>query len=477
MKNKLRLVWSRAKKTLSRYISSPEKFYLTTALLGTLGFALITPPFQGPDEQAHYIRAQYVAHGYLIPVNARDANASLPTSVQKSLKKTFFEDDLRGNTTDKYELYRTKQAAELPLNPTDRYQPPMVSYNFLTYLPASLGIFIANQFNLSPVISLYIGRILLGLTSVGLVFLAIKLMPTKKYLMAVLALLPMMLFQQAVIGTDGVSYAILFVFIAYLFHLYAQKTPVTRKQWLIFFGICAAVVWAKPLLYLFLVLSVILIKKPGALKWLAGAAVVSLLFFGINSWMNAQAGVYETSGTPPGAPENVQSSQQLSNLIEHPKRGLRVLWNSYMTPVGDDETRGVIGVFGPADTLYPLWMTYLYVGVISVAAILSFERTRLYIHPLWRWLAAVLCVVHFVGVNLAIYLGYTPYNFDIVYGVQGRYFLPTAIVLLIAIFAGRGIILKKNDQRLVLNYTMPLVFCLVVLAVFVTYQRYFLFTP
>lgn len=477
MKNKLRLAWSRARKTLSRYISSPDKFYLVTALIGVLGFALITPPFQAPDEPLHYIRAQYISYGYFIPMNVKDAHASLPTSIQNVLDETYFKANIHGNTAKKYDIHRTKQAAEQPLNPSDRFQPPMVSYNFLTYLPASLGIFIANLFNLSPVISLYIGRILLGLTSVGLVFLAIKLMPTKKYLMAVLALLPMMLFQQAVIGTDGVSYAILFVFIAYLFHLYAQKTPVTRKQWLIFFGICAAVVWAKPLLYLFLVLSVILIKKPGALKWLAGAAVVSLLFFGINSWMNAQAGVYETSGTPPGAPENVQSSQQLSNLIEHPTRGLRVLWNSYMTPLGDDEARGVIGLFGPADTLYPLWMAYLYVAVIGIVAILSFERTKLYLHKYWRWLAVALCAAHFVGVNLALYLGYTPYNFNIVYGVQGRYFLPTAIVLLIAIFAGRGIILKKNDQRLVLNYTMPLVFCLVVLAVFVTYQRYFLFTP
>lgn len=477
MKNKLRLVWSKVKKTLSQYIPSPEKFYLVTALVGALGFALITPPFQGPDEQAHYIRAQYIAHGYFIPTNVRQVGASLPVSVEKTLKYTFFDDDLRGKTTDKYEMARTQQAATLPFNTNDQYQPPMISYNFLTYLPASLGMFIMNVFNLSPVASLYVGRIFLALTAVGLIFLAIKIIPTKKYLLTVLALLPMMLFQQAMIGTDGVSYAILILFVSYLLYLYAQKTPITRRQWLTFFAICAAIVWAKPLLYLFLLLSVLLIKKPRAVRWLGAAAVIALIFFGVNTWMNAQAGTYDAGTRYSGAPENVRSDQQLHNLIEHPKRGLRVLWNSYMTSFGDDEIRGVIGIFGSADTVYPLWMTYAYVFILGVVAVVSFERTKLYIHPLWRWFAVSLCVVHFVAVNLATYLGYTPYNFDIVYGVQGRYFLPTAIILMVGIFAWRGIVLKKTDQRLVLNYTMPLVFCLVVLAVFVTYQRYFLFTP
>ena len=477
MENKIKLVWKNTARALSRWASCPEKFYLVTALIGTIGFALITPPFQGPDEQAHYIRAQYIAHGYLVPTDVKQANASLPKSIQTSLKKTFFEDDLRGDTNNKYELYRTRQASELPLNADGRYQPPMVSYNFLTYLPASAGIFIANVFNLSPVISLYIGRILLVLNSVALIFFAIRLMPTKKYLLAFLALLPMMLFQQAVVGTDGVSYAILIMFLAYLFHLYVQKTPISRKQWLFFFVICAAVVWAKPLLYLFLLLSTVLIKKPGAVKWLAGAAVVALVFFGMNSWMNAQAGAYETDNLAPGAPENIESGRQIQNLIQHPKRGLRVLWNSYMTPFGDDEARGVIGIFGPADTLYPLWMTYVYVFILGVIAFLSFDRTKLVIHPLWRWLVMALCAAHFVGVNLAIYLGYTPYNFDIIYGVQGRYFLPTLIVLLMGIFIGRGIVLKKSDQRTVICTTTPVIFCLILLAVFITYQRYFLYTP
>lgn len=115
--------------------------------------------------------------------------------------------------------------------------------------------------------------------------------------------------------------------------------------------------------------------------------------------MNAQAGTYDAGTRYSGAPENVRSDQQLHNLIEHLKRGLRVLWNSYMTSFGDDEIRGVIGIFGSADTVYPLDIYYTYVFILGVVAVVSFERTKLYIHPLWRWFAVSLCVKDFVSRN------------------------------------------------------------------------------
>ena len=478
---KLRVWFGAAKSRMASLCEQPHKLYLVIALIGAFGFALITPPFQGPDEQAHYIRVQYTAHGHFVPVHVKTVDASLPVSVANTLKSTFFIDDIRGKTAEKYEIGRTKQAIRQPLNPADRYQPPMVSYNFLTYLPAVPGVFIANLLNLSPVVSLYIARLSLALAAVLISYFAIKLLPIRKYLFVAIGLLPMMLFQQAMVGTDGVSYAILMLFLAYVIKLYLQTDPITRAQWIRLTLVCGAVVWSKPLLYLFLPLVAILWKKKNAWRWLVAAATVGLLLFFANNAMVKNAGQYdyESGQGGVGVPENIQSEQQLNHLKQDPKRGLRVLWNSYMTSFGDDEVRGVVGTFGAADTLYPLWMSYAYVAIFGVIVATSLDKKKLTIHipSWWRWAAIGLAAVHFVAVNLAIYLTYTPLNFPIVYGVQGRYFLPTLLIIALALCLGRGIELKEKDRRRVIVYASCGIFIMVLFALFVTFQRYFMYTP
>lgn len=461
----------------------PHKLYAVIATIGVLGFAIITPPFQGPDEVAHYIRVQYIAHGYFLPVDAEKTGASLPESIRATIKLTFFKDDIRGMTAKKYNINHSKEAAKWSFNSDKRYHPMMLSYNFLTYLPAIPGVFLANVLNLSPVISLYVARIFLALASVIIVYFAIRLLPNKKYLFAFIALLPMMLFQQSVVGTDGLSYALLILFLAYVFYLYIQPTNIRPNQWISLIILCGAIVWSKPLLYLFLPLIIILLKKKNFWRWSVAAAAVSLLLLGANTLMTNNATTHSHSSAiynnSTGSPEHIQPEKQLQNLKDHPNRGPRVLWNSYMTPFGDDEVRGIIGTFGAADTLYPLWMGYVYIFVLGAAVTISLEKNKcnFYVPNAWRWLAVGLALVHFVAVNLAIYLSYTPYNFDIVYGVQGRYFLPTLIIIFTALFLGRGVEIKSQDKNSVTVILSLTVLLMVMMALLITFQRYFMYTP
>lgn len=479
---KLQVCFRVVKKSISSLCTQPHKLYAVVAVLGTLSFALITPPFQGPDEPAHYVRVQYIAHGHLIPTNTEKNGISLPESIRDTIKLTFFKDDIRGLTAKKYNFNYTKEAIKKPFNSDKRYSPLMVSYNFLTYLPAAPGVFFSNLLNLSPVISLYVARISLALSSVAIVYFAIKLLPNKKYLFIFITLIPMMLFQQSMVGTDGVSYAVLMLFLAYVFYLYAQHTDIQRNQWIKLIILCGAIVWCKPLLYLFLPLIIILVKKKGFWCWSIAAATISLLLLGTNTLMTSNAAKYNINSARDGVgslPDHIQPDKQLQNLKDHPKRGVRVLWNSYMTPFGDDEVRGVIGTFGAADTLYPLWMSYVYVFVLGIVAMVSLEKNKqtLTVPRYWRWLAVLLAIIHFIAVNLAIYLAYTPYNFDIVYGVQGRYFLPTLIIIFMALFLGRGTELKSRDRQTIVAVSSLGVFVMVVLAILVTFQRYFMYTP
>jgi uncharacterized membrane protein len=315
---------------------------------------------------------------------------------------------------------------------------------------------------------------LLGLTSIILIFFAIKFIPHKKYLLLAVGLIPMLLFQQSVVTVDSVSYALLALFISYVFYL-RQTSVVTRKQWLILGVICVSIVLAKPLIFLFLPLIFLLVRRQN-IKWITMITIVCIAAF--LGWL------FLTSSKTGGAtaaistlPSGVNSQEQVKTLLTHPKRGLRVAWNSYMTPYGDDQARGVIGVFGAADTYYPLWMSAGYAILLGVLCLTNIDAKRVKrIEKRWLILCTVLCIGYFAAVNIAIYLSYTPVNFEIVYGVQGRYFLPIVIVVASTLFIG-GARIQKVDIPRFKYWSVIAMTVLVLLALFITYQRYYLYTP
>ena len=469
----MRRIYRNTKKILTNWVESPSRAYLVVASVAVVAFAFITPPFQGPDEQAHYIRVQYLSHGNITPFGSSDDNDGLPKSIQTVLKKTFFTDDLRGDTNQKYELFRTKDALGVPLNESERYHPPMVGYSPVPYLPAVPAVVVSNALNLSPLVSMYLARLSLGFASILLFFYAIQLVPNKKYAVAVVGLIPMMLFQQSMITADSVSYALLALFLALLLYL-KTKRKITNRQWVILGVVCVALALAKPLIYLFLPLIILLLKDRRSFAWTTGIAIACAV--SLASWMLV-SNVKSEEITIYGMPDNVDATKQINVIESNPKRGARVLWNSYMTSYGDDEFRGVVGVFGAGDTLYPFWMISLYVSLIAIVLVFNLDNDRKQRYPKpWRTFALVLSVAYFLLVNLALYLGYTPVDFSIVYGVQGRYFLPLVIVIVFAV-VGSGLRIHKAE---VIKTRARVVFAastLVALAIFITIQRYYLYTP
>jgi uncharacterized membrane protein len=458
------------KDNLFKLSERPEYIYLWVAVVALLGFVFITPPFQGPDEEAHYARTQYIAHGYLVP----SPSAKIPDSINEVTNITFYKQDIRGRTAERYSLSNTKAALMIPLNNGKTYRPAMVAYNPLLYLPAIPGVLLANALNLSPLISMYVARLSLGIASIGLIFFAIRLIPHKKYLLLGVGLIPTMLFQQAMITADSISYALLALFIAYILYL-RQKKVILRKQWIILGLLCLSVALAKPLVFLFLPLVLMLIKQRYAMRWIGTIALICVVaFIGWNYISNRDV---ESLPTASNTPASVNSNDQLKLITTHPTRLLRVTWNSYMTPYGDDEVRGVIGIFGAADTAYPLWMYSGYIIVLGILAFITFDRRKIVpIAKRWKIIAVLLCVLYFMAVNVALYLAYTPVNFDIFYGIQGRYFLPIAIILATVVFTG-GIKLSQTDNRKIKVWIVVALSVLVALALFVTFQRYYLYTP
>lgn len=464
-------------KRLKGIMQKPEWFYVALATVGSLGFVFLTPPFQAPDEAAHYIRVQYIANGYILPADSRNINeqSGISRSVEKVITETFSSSDLQGSSAVKYNANHIAIALGEGYSKDRSYRPPMISYSPIPYLPAIPGLVISNALGLSPLVGLYIARLSIAFATIAIMFLAIGRLPQKRYLLAAIGVVPMLLFQQSVVNADGVSYALLALFVAQIIRIYVltkQHEKITNREWWLLVGLSASIVLCRPLLFLMLPAALILIGNRQSWKWLAISAVSAVIVAA--GWASIIAGT-STAAVSGHTPDNVSPAGQIAYLEQQPKKVLRVAWNSYMTEYGDDEVRSVIGIFGSADTLYPLWMVIVFCCVLTIVAVVSFDSVFVSLSTAARVSLGLLGAVYFAAVNAAMYLYFTPTKFAIVYGVQGRYFLP--ILILFVAIVGKGLIVSKIQREKTRLYTSIALAGLVLLALFTVLQRFYLTTP
>src|SRR5512141_3130500 len=120
----------------------PDRFLLVAGLLCGLAFIAITPPFQTPDEPAHFFRAYWQSEGHVNAVRrGRESGAPVPRGI------TRITADLRGSLPEnphlKFEPLTIAEASRVPLGEGDRrfvdFRNVSV-YGFVAYLPQSFGI-------------------------------------------------------------------------------------------------------------------------------------------------------------------------------------------------------------------------------------------------------------------------------------------------------------------------------------------------
>lgn len=94
----------------------PDRFLLVAGLLFGLVLAAVTPPFQVPDEPAHFYRAYRVSEGRLdLTPSPGRAGGDLPVSVQTVA--TTLKGDLPFNIESKIAPRQILAAFQVPLEP------------------------------------------------------------------------------------------------------------------------------------------------------------------------------------------------------------------------------------------------------------------------------------------------------------------------------------------------------------------------
>ncbi len=397
----------------------PDRFFLIAALLFGAVLAAVTPPFQVPDEPAHFYRAYRVSEGRLDLVPRGLREAMLPASVHRI--GTDLLGDLPFNNEKRIAPGKILAAFQVPLEP-DRREPVFfansLQYTFVPYIPQAAGIAAGRLFGAPPVALLYLGRLTNLLFGVLIVAFAIRRLPAYKWLTAMVALTPMALSLLGSASADVTTIAAAFTLVSMVAKLAWGEKGATRGDLLLLTLSAVALCASKPP-YMPLALLPILIPA-ARFPWRRAGFILfhTILALAAAAWSVVTSRSVGTIRIDAG----VDVNRQIHDSLTHPFGFLWVLIHDYAvhTPRYLGE---LVGKLGWLDTKIPIPLRVVYLAVLLALVFLDVSP-RIEVRPWQKGILAAATLAAMAIVSASQYAIWTSYGADLIEGIQGRYFLP-----------------------------------------------------
>ncbi len=414
--------------------STLEKRLFTLVCLFTLFFVCVTPPFQAPDENQHYMKALLLSEGHLLTQQRGVMiGAELPRSAI-DLHDIHFPTG--ASTTarlfDKSMLSRAWAAEEAGAKDR-RFAdfPNVANYAPTLYAPGAVGLAAGDRLGLPRLGAFYSGRIANALFALAALGAALALLPFGRNAMLATALLPTFCYQNGSLSPDAVINGVGFLGLALALRIgFTPSTPIRN----------VALFLTAPLLAL--AKGVYLPLMAAGLRWpddrrdvrpvllLAAMALGALAFI---LWMKFSGGsqaLYHIVSRKTG--ETVTTAPlaaQMAVILRDPLAYLHILATSIAerAPV---YALQIAGRFGWNAILLPLFAYPLALLMLG-AAIGSGSTMRFSLGQRLWWLA--IAAGAGLLIETAMYLTGTALGADYIQGTQGRYFLPILPLALLAL--------------------------------------------
>lgn len=417
--------------------SDPYRLYVLLAPLFYLAFALLTPPFETPDEHQHLFRAWQLASfelvgerrgveagGDLPPGLARAAQLELGSSVphaDRPVPKTGWSERFDRTTSPGLQEKRTFTNFL-----------GSASYSPVGYVPQVLAVWGGEAAGLSVENVVRLGRVLNAALAFALLCCAFRALPSGRLVLLVIGLLPMTAACAGSFGQDGLVIG----GSAWLVALGLRAVLV--RQWSRAAGVGAVVlaiaVTLAKFVYLPLAgLGLFLRGRDGRLRVAAPPLLAGLLAgLLLLLWLRLTAGL-----SVPMMPGRPQPAEQLHYILQHPSAFPSAL-ASTLNFGGVAFLWGTLSKFG--------WVN---IGPVPLASALSLigllvaawagDEAAAGLGRAWRAWVLALCGVVIVLLCLALYLAATALGAEVVFGLQGRYFIPLLLPIALACLPGRQI--------------------------------------
>lgn len=421
-----------------------EKIYVAAASFVGIIFMLIIPPYASADEGNHILKCYDFSScilGYEMPEEKyhwmRVCDAETKLSRQLTVKnyqyvaENFFS--MAGN--NKVEL---------------EYVNDMMydTGNVIYYFPAIAGITLGRVLNLGTVSTYMLGRMFMLAVYVVLTYFAIKKMPTFKTGFTLIMLLPSTMHRVATISYDGLQFAYIFLFLAYVFYYIYNRMTIKVKDAIIMAltGVMMAV--GKGGVYLPFLLMLFLIPKSNfGTKIKYGYIVVGSIFISLIAYIAFNSELFfdiasSSSGETNDLLWTEEEGYTLRDILTMPKRSLKILLNTFICLGGIKYSEMIGSGFG--------WLQ-IYVSevwIVAYSILLSFavfkeEDETFFFNKKQKVFLGVISVAMVGLIILSMWMFWTPLNNNYVEGLQGKYFIPVLIPVFFALKNNLFTIKKK----------------------------------
>ena len=308
----------------------------------------------------------------------------------------------------------------------------MKLYSPIQYIPQVLGVTAGRLFSDNVVIIGMCGRITGYIFWTALCAYAIKIMPNKKLFLTILCLLPVNIFSAICISGDTVTNAVCTFFIAFIYRKVYLKEKITTKEQIITILTACLLALCK-IVYLPFVTLVLLLKYDNFENKKSWKRFVILLIT-----LSVIVGLgWLVIGSMNLANSNAASGDQLKYILNNPFEYVLVILNTmtakgaqfiYQLCTGDEL------MCHAKTTVYPI-ISYIYSIILFFSVFMEDKEKEKKIElNLARkiWVALIMIGTGLLIVT-AIYIQWTSLwevGKDSILGIQGRYFIPVAALLI-----------------------------------------------
>lgn len=405
-----------------------QVFLLVVPALAVL-YMIVLPPYLVPDEIQHFNKAYAISNTilgvdepeewYLMQMRTGDAAFANQIEITRE-----YYDFVYGDA-----LFATEE--EKALVSVDRIDMKPPCY----YVLSGVGLTVGRLLGLNSVWTYQLARLMNLIFYVALAWLAIRLMPFGKVLVLLFSLLPMTLQQVMSVSYDSILFALSLLAIALTLHL-AWSERVDRKKALVLGSVLFLICLAKHHAYIAMALLPLIIvfkrkpltdetwkkvKRAGLVACAAFAVLALAVYIVVDIPYTPGTHILAYTGT-----EGVS----LAYLWNYPQKLFSLLYftlylkadHYFYTTIG-----GLLGWLN-IPVLEVICIGMFVVLLIGALRVGTEERRVTSIDRNLMLLIAVLCFCCCVG---GMALNWTPLTAASIEGVQGRYFLPFLLLLLL----------------------------------------------
>lgn len=296
-------------------------------------------------------------------------------------------------------------------------EPRMNFYSFFNYLPQILGLTIGRLLNFSTIVSIYLGRLLIMLFYIGVMYRNIKKIPCGKWIIATTSLLPMSLEMCGAVSYDAMVIISSLSFISCIFRMLKEQSKWVYMETVFWLFVAGSVKGGGYALILLPLSFVLLAEKP--LKWNI-FKVVSLIVIGAFSVLLFDKILPAKLGFQFGSDSNYNLTAGYA--LHEPLRYIDMAMSSYLTylDVLSINVGGTRLAWG-GDSTIPAACVVLFMIVGGIQSI--FEKDDVKLKKMYKWIFFSIIVIGLLSIP-AMLLSWTNVDSHRIEGLQGRYFLP-----------------------------------------------------